>query len=218
MSAADKGGVILYSSPTCGWAVRNYAALAEKGVPFEVIDVKRADAEATAAWRASSPYGKTPSLVHGKVAVWESQVINEYLDQAFPQTPLAPASPEARTLARLWIWHCDGVLFPLVYRLSGAQEEADRLAAAAALADGIGALEHPAFGRDRLSPFWDGERLGLVDIAYQVLFETLDRVEDWARTPVTIPAWFQAWSAAVDAAPSIRSAKAVVAALRRAAG
>jgi glutathione S-transferase len=217
VSAAKRGGVTIYSSPTCGWAVRNYAALAEKGVAFEVIDVKRADFATTAAWRASSPYGKTPSLVHGEVAVWESQVINEYLEQAFPEPALTPVSPEERALARLWIWHCDGVLFPLVYKLSGAQEEADRLAAAKALAEGIAALEHPAFGHERLSPFWGGARLGLVDIAYQVLFETLDRVEDWARTPVAAPAWFQAWSAAVDAAPSIQRAKAVVADLRRAA-
>lgn len=217
MSAETPGGVTVYSSPGCGWAVRNYAALAEKGAPFEVVDVKRADEAGVAAWQASSPYGKTPSLVHGGVAVWESLVINDYIDEAFPEPPLAPRTPAGRALARLWIGHCDGVLFPLVYRLAQA-DDAGRAGAAAALADGLTTLERPVFEHRRLSPFWGGERLGLVDIAYEVLFDTLDRVEDWGRTPVAVPAWFRDWREAVRAAPSIRQAHAVVARLKQAAG
>ena len=34
--------ISIYSTPGCGWAVRNYAALIEKGVPFTVVMAKDA--------------------------------------------------------------------------------------------------------------------------------------------------------------------------------
>ncbi len=44
-----------------------------------------------------------PAIAHGNNRVWESAVINEYLNEVFPNPPLLPSSPIAKAQARIWI-------------------------------------------------------------------------------------------------------------------
>src|SRR5262249_14955378 len=48
-----------------------------------------------------NPNGLVPTLVHDGVAIIESGVINEYVDEIFPETPLRPADPVARARMRV---------------------------------------------------------------------------------------------------------------------
>jgi glutathione S-transferase len=49
-----------------------------------------------------NPRGIVPTLVHDGKAIRESQVILEYLDDAFPEHPLRPASAYDKATMRLW--------------------------------------------------------------------------------------------------------------------
>lgn len=49
-----------------------------------------------------NPRGIVPTLVHDGLVIRESQVILEYLEDAFPQNPLLPVSPYDRAQMRLW--------------------------------------------------------------------------------------------------------------------
>jgi len=49
-----------------------------------------------------NPRGIVPTLVHDGIVVRESQVILEYLDDAFPKLPLRPASAGDKATMRLW--------------------------------------------------------------------------------------------------------------------
>jgi glutathione S-transferase len=51
-------------------------------------------------FRAMSPLGKIPVLVDGDVALADSSVICEYLDEKYPAHPVMPADPESRARAR----------------------------------------------------------------------------------------------------------------------
>lgn len=51
---------------------------------------------------ALNPNGQVPTLVHDGVVVIESTVINEYLDDAFPDVPLRPSSAGERAHMRVW--------------------------------------------------------------------------------------------------------------------
>jgi len=54
-----------------------------------------------------NPYGKVPVLVDGDVVVYESAIINEYLDEKFPQVPLVPKDLGQKARMRIWIDFCN---------------------------------------------------------------------------------------------------------------
>lgn len=56
---------------------------------------------------ALNPYGKVPVLVDGEAVVYESAIINEYIEEKYPAVPLMPKSPFQRSRARIWIDYCN---------------------------------------------------------------------------------------------------------------
>lgn len=50
-----------------------------------------------------NPYAKVPVLLDGDDVVYESAIINEYLDEKYPVVPLMPKHPLGRARARIWI-------------------------------------------------------------------------------------------------------------------
>ena len=54
-----------------------------------------------------NPYGKVPVLVDGDAVIYESAIINEYLDEKYPDIPLMPADPCQRARIRIWIDYCN---------------------------------------------------------------------------------------------------------------
>src|SRR5215469_16881256 len=77
----------LVSHKLCPYVQRAVIALTEKGVPFERIDIDLANKPD---WFLKlSPLGKTPVLLIGDHAIFESAVILEYLEE----TQLAPLHP-----------------------------------------------------------------------------------------------------------------------------
>jgi glutathione S-transferase len=87
----------------CGFHISNYfnkarLALLEKGVEFEMDANCRPSQDE--AFVARSPMGKVPFLeLDGKTLI-ESDVICEYLEDAYPQKPLLPRDPLERARVR----------------------------------------------------------------------------------------------------------------------
>jgi len=78
-------------------------ALAEKRIPWEPILVNlRADEHRTPAFLALNPYGKVPVLLDEGAVIYESTIVNEYLEDRFPEPPLMPRDPLGRAEVRLW--------------------------------------------------------------------------------------------------------------------
>ena len=46
-------------------------------------------------------------LVDGEGVIYESAIINEYLEEKYPQVPLMPSDPVLRSRARIWIDYCN---------------------------------------------------------------------------------------------------------------
>ncbi|MEX5555252.1 glutathione transferase [Pseudomonas pergaminensis] len=88
----------LYTSP---YAMSVFVALREKGLAFDTVTLDLDAAQQHAADFAQlSLTQRVPTLVEGDFALSESSAITEYLEQAYPETPLYPADPKQRARAR----------------------------------------------------------------------------------------------------------------------
>ena len=75
--------------------------MAEKGVTVDIEDIDSDNV--TQEILEANPYGTLPTLVDRDLALYESKVVMEYLDERFPHPPLLPVYPVARAQSRLWI-------------------------------------------------------------------------------------------------------------------
>ena len=102
-----------YWDSVCSFKVR--LCLAEKGLNWHSRHVDILAFEQTRpAYLALNPNAVVPTLVHDGRPVIESTVINEYLDEVFPEVPLRPADPHARARMRVWVKYEDDVIYPAI--------------------------------------------------------------------------------------------------------
>lgn len=137
----------LFNLDLSPFAARCRIAIRKKGLPVELVPPPEGGARSDA-YRLLNPLAKLPALVLGDGAVIpESEVILEYLEDAFPEPPLRPSLPEARARMRLLARIADLYLVPPMGRLVGqmltpARDEAVVEAAMKDLATPLDALEH----------------------------------------------------------------------------
>jgi len=153
----------------CGFHISNYhnkvrIALLEKGI--EHLDDSSCKPSQEDAFLARSPMGKVPFLEMDGERLRESQVICEYLEDAFPAKPLYPGDPVERARVRELIafleLHVELVarrLYPLLFGRTITDET--RQAVEKALPRGIRAFSALA----RFDPYLAGKELTLADCA-----------------------------------------------------
>jgi stringent starvation protein A len=90
-----------YSDPADHYSHRVRIVLAEKGVSAEIINVDKNNCPARLL--EVNPYASLPTLVDRDLALYESTVVMEYLDERYPHPPLLPVYPVARANSRLLI-------------------------------------------------------------------------------------------------------------------
>ena len=76
--------------------------LIEKGLEFERIDVDLTKKEQkNPEYLKIHPFGQVPALDDDGFIVYDSTIINEYLEDEYPHPPLLPNDSEGRARARL---------------------------------------------------------------------------------------------------------------------
>ena len=111
-----RSSMTFFSDPQSHYSHRVRIVLAEKGVAVEVIDVDPEDKPEEIA--DHNPYNSLPTLVDRELALYEPNIMMEYLDERFPHPPLLPVYPVARAQSRLlmyriqkdWCGHVDTLL------------------------------------------------------------------------------------------------------------
>ncbi|HSK29761.1 MAG TPA: glutathione S-transferase family protein [Candidatus Limnocylindria bacterium] len=89
------------SSPNCQ---RVKVVLAEKNLPYEIVPIDLRNKEQKAPdYLKLNPYGKVPALTDDGTVLYESLVINEYLEEKYPNPPLLPKDPAKKAKARILI-------------------------------------------------------------------------------------------------------------------
>ncbi len=101
-----------------GWKVR--VALAEKNVPYEVIAPENKNEDP--AFARLNPYRKTPVLqLEDGRTIYESTVINEYLEEAYPKPAMLPKDPVERARVRMIEDTFDQYFYPAQRDFTNAQ-------------------------------------------------------------------------------------------------
>jgi RNA polymerase-associated protein len=115
----------LYSGTTCPFSQRCRNVLYEKGMDFQIVDVDLHNKPEDLA--VMNPYNQVPVLVERDLILYESNIINEYIDDRFPHPQLMPADPVMRARARLFLFRFEHEMFSHVETLEkGNQRNADR--------------------------------------------------------------------------------------------
>jgi glutathione S-transferase len=162
----------LFSAKACPFAHRTRLVLAEKGVPFELNEIDLLNKPAN--FLAVSAYGKVPAIEHDGVHLYESAVINEYLDEVFPEPRLLPRTPAQRAQARIWIDYANTRFLQANGSLLRAENVAAEKAGREALSESLAFLEREGFGKNSQSgPYFFGEAISLVDLTFYPWFERL---------------------------------------------
>src|SRR4051812_24461902 len=160
---AMTASLTLISHKLCPYVQRAVIALKEKGVPFERIDIDLANKPD---WFLKiSPLGKVPVLIvrdgTSEVALFESNVICEYIEDTQAGAKLHPEDPLQRAQHRAWMEFGSTILselWGLETTGDAAVFEAKRVAVSAKFArveEALGA-----------GPFFAGEKFSLVDAVF----------------------------------------------------
>ena len=190
--------ITLYDADRCPYCARVRIALAEKGIEYETVEV---DLDDRPAWiYEKNPLGRVPVLEEDTFVLAESAVIDEYLDDRYPEPPLWPADPAERALGRMLVFRFDELSRPYYALRRGEEGAADRLDVA------LGELDALLEGR----PFLSGREFGLADIAYVPwILRARDRLDvDLSRFSALAD-----WLARLQVRPSIAAEIEVVASL-----
>jgi glutathione S-transferase len=87
------------SSPNCQ---RVKVVLAEKKLPYEIVPVDLTKKEQKSPeYLKMNPYGKVPVLTDDSAVLYESLIINEYLEEKYPTPALLPKDPAKKAKARI---------------------------------------------------------------------------------------------------------------------
>ena len=186
----------IYSSARCPYAQRTRMLMIEKEIPFELTEV---DLRNKPDWfLAVSPYGKVPVIVDDGQTIYESAIINEYLDEKYISIPMMPEEPVERAKARIWMDYCTNKYLTLSRKLlvDHGNEEL-QTENKKKMKESLIYIEKECFEKNANGPFWLGNKISLVDLHYAPFFERFGAFKElfgveWPEECIKISNW---WSA-----------------------
>ncbi|MDH3217958.1 MAG: glutathione S-transferase family protein [Gammaproteobacteria bacterium] len=191
----------LISTKRCPFVQRSVIMLNYKGIDYEMTFV---DIENPPDWfRQISPFGKVPVLrVDDETVIFESAVINEFLDDVTPGQ-LHPEDPLQRALNKSWI-EFGGACCSLTFQIMTAPDRQEFDACVAELGENLARVD-VALGK---GPYFNGESFALIDAAYAPVFIRLDEFEALLDLHILddLPK-MKAWAATLLAMPAVQSAR-----------
>jgi glutathione S-transferase len=203
----DADRLEIVSSNTCPFAQRTRMVLMAKKLDFVFTEI---DLNDKPAWfLAISPYAKVPVLRHGDAVLYESAVINEYLDEVFPQPPLLPQSALERARARIWIDFANARMVPHVYKMMMRQDSEGQDLHRERLTEAVLQMEHDGLRKLSRGPFWMGERPNLVDYTFFPHVQRFVALEHYRafRLPDECTR-LRAWIEAMEQLPEVQATRA----------
>lgn len=146
--------ITLYDADRCPYCARVRITLAEKGISYETVTV---DLDDRPGWiYEKNPLGRVPVVEEDAFVLPESAVIDEYLEERYPEPPLWPADAAERAFGRLLVFRFDQLSKPYYGLRRGEDGAGERLDAELAKLNAV--LD--------AQPYLSGREYGLADISY----------------------------------------------------
>jgi glutathione S-transferase len=209
--------ISLYDHPLSPYGQKVKIALREKGLAFERVSPGGLGAGGAAGeFAEANPRAEVPTLVDGEVAVFDSTVILEYLEDAYPTPSMLPKSAGERARVRMIEEVMDTHFEPINWGLSelrwfkraeGDQAQAIEAAAGRQLAGFFAWLERQLGGRE----WFNGGTFGWGDLA---VVPFLNGSVGQGHAPPE-GSKLSAWLARANARPSVADTTAEIAAMAR---
>ena len=152
------------------------------------------------------PYAqRTRMALSEKGIAFDLNVIDEYLEEVFPERPLLPKDPAQRAQARIWIDFANVRFVPQIYKLMLAQECDKQAAHAEKLTEALLSMERDGLARSS-GPYWLGDALSLVDLTFLPHSQRLSVVEHYRdfRIPDECRL-FRAWLERMQQRPCVQA-------------
>lgn len=163
--------MVLYSGTVCPFSHRCRFVLFEKGMDFEIRDVDLYNKPEDI--NVMNPYGQVPILVERDLILYESNIINEYIDERFPHPQLMPGDPVDRARVRLFLLNFEKELFAHVLTLESRAAKSNEKVldkARAHIRDRLTQLA-PVFLKNK---YMLGDGFSMLDVAIAPLLWRLD--------------------------------------------
>ena len=184
--------VRLYNTQRCPYARRTRMVLHEKGVDFETREVDLSNKSEE--FLGVSPTGKVPVVVVDGDSLYESNVVNQYLDEVTGEPDLLPEDAKARAYARIWMSSADDDFYPAVFVASVGRERGfpeERISEYfEKLEEALSSLEERLEGREYLT-----DEFSLTDVAHAGTFVRLRELEERGEVSLdgypNVAAWME---------------------------
>ncbi|KAF5354979.1 hypothetical protein D9756_005532 [Leucocoprinus leucothites] len=152
--------LVFWSGWFCPFVQRAWIALEEKGIPYQYKEVNPYKKEKH--FLDINPKGLVPAVEYNGKALYESLVLLEFLEEAYPShSPnLLPPDPYDRAVARIWLDHITKNYLSAYHRLMQFQEKERQDEAREALYEAQRKLVKQVKG-----PYFFGDEFSIVDVA-----------------------------------------------------
>lgn len=168
--------VKLYFAKASTFSQRTRVVLLEKGIDFTPIEIDLQNKPD--GYTEISRYGKVPAIKHGDVAIYESAIINEYLDEVFPEPPLLPRDAAKKAIARIWIDYANTRFVPAFNKFLRSQDSQAQEQGRKEFTEALIYIEQEALGKGE---YLLGDQFSLVDISFYPWFERLPLLEHFRK-------------------------------------
>lgn len=156
LALSKRPGMTLFCYTLCPRCHRTRLAAAEKNIAIDIVDVS--DSDYPEDLLELNPYQMMPTLIDRELALYDSRLIIDYLDERYPHPPLMPIDPVARAKTRLMLYRIERDWYCAMDRLENGSEE-EAIEARSAISDGLAVLA-PMFSQ---APYFMSSEFTVVD-------------------------------------------------------
>lgn len=199
----------LYSGWFCPFVQRAWAVLEEKKIPYQYIEVNPYNKPQSLL--SLNPRGLVPTLQYDNKPLYESTVICEFLEEAYPEhgPKLMPQDVYERARTRIWTDYCTSRIIPSFHRYLQFQPMSDTKGLEEARQDFLSKLRDFASELHPTGPFFLGAEPSLIDFVVAPWVNRLwvfDHYKGGLGIPEDDEVWkrFGQWKRAIEERPSMR--------------